>query len=179
MKNLTKKIRDHDMFGHPVSLNFMSEGDVHKTAIGGFVSVWVKLAFLVYVAIWFKTMIYREGDSIMNDMTPLEMEEDEYVAMNETGMTMFYQITKQTSYSKALEINSETDRFIWFDYLWTHFDVVNQYFEPRWFRARQCTENDFAGYEKEWKAYQGYSLLCLDLENDYSFPMRGDRASTD
>ena len=64
MKQVKGKLKEHDLFGHSIALNFKGEGDTHATVIGGFFSVFIKIAITLYVAMNFLKMIFYEGDSI-------------------------------------------------------------------------------------------------------------------
>ena len=57
-------IRDHDMFGHVINLNFNRSGPTHNTTIGGFTSILIKLAMTVYIFLNFKKLLLKEDDSI-------------------------------------------------------------------------------------------------------------------
>ena len=47
---IKKTLRNQDMFGHPVSLNFDKKGDVLRTNFGGVVSIIIKaLLFAFFV----------------------------------------------------------------------------------------------------------------------------------
>jgi len=63
MSRLSESIKQHDMFGHPVSLNFDQKGDCHQTPIGGFFSIFIKLAIWTYVIFNFKKMLFNESDN--------------------------------------------------------------------------------------------------------------------
>jgi len=47
---LYNTVRDQDMFGHPVTLNFNRQGDTHNTFIGGLVSMFIKLLIFGFLA---------------------------------------------------------------------------------------------------------------------------------
>ena len=52
---------DKDLFGHSVTFNFDRKGDTHKTAIGGILSVIIKLFLTFYVVILLRKFFTR-GD---------------------------------------------------------------------------------------------------------------------
>ena len=54
MKKFAKHVSEYDMFGHVINLNFLKEGDSHKTAIGGVFSFIIKIAMTLYVFMNFK-----------------------------------------------------------------------------------------------------------------------------
>ena len=41
--SMAKRVREKDLFGHNISLNFNRRGHTHKTAVGGFFSLIVKM----------------------------------------------------------------------------------------------------------------------------------------
>jgi hypothetical protein len=43
-----KFIKSHDVYGHPVGLEFNNDGDTHKTVIGGIFSIFSKALMLFY-----------------------------------------------------------------------------------------------------------------------------------
>jgi len=51
------------MFGHQVSLNFDQQGDSHQTPVGGFFSIFIKIAIWTYVFYNFKKMLLNESDT--------------------------------------------------------------------------------------------------------------------
>ena len=57
-------IEDMDMFGHTITFNFDRKGNEHKTLIGGFVSVILKLAMFIYVVILFSRLIGGTRDAV-------------------------------------------------------------------------------------------------------------------
>lgn len=52
-----KTIRNYDMFGHLITMNFNKRGAQHKTQIGGVFSIVIKFAIYVYVILNFKTLL--------------------------------------------------------------------------------------------------------------------------
>ena len=60
---MKKYMKELDMFGHTVQLNFNKNGDSHKTIIGGIFSVFIKMLLGLYVYLLFKRMFLNEADS--------------------------------------------------------------------------------------------------------------------
>jgi hypothetical protein len=50
------------MFGHSISMNFNKRGASHKTHIGGFFSIFIKVLIRAYVLLNFKTMFWYEAN---------------------------------------------------------------------------------------------------------------------
>ena len=61
---LSGKIKDLDMFGHVINLNFERKGGSHKTIIGGLASIVVLVIYSYYIGLNLKTMFSHENDSI-------------------------------------------------------------------------------------------------------------------
>ena len=52
-KNFKNFLRERDLFGHDIKLNFHQDGTSHNTFVGGWVSVFVKLLYFFYMAFLF------------------------------------------------------------------------------------------------------------------------------
>jgi len=63
-KQIKLKLKEQDLFGHSIALNFKGGGDTHATTIGGFFSVFIKLAITLYITINFLKLILYDGDEI-------------------------------------------------------------------------------------------------------------------
>jgi hypothetical protein len=74
---LKNSIRDHDMFGHVINLNFNRSGPSHNTTIGGCTSIFIKLAMIVYIFLNFKKLILKEDDSINLQFTTMNLDDME------------------------------------------------------------------------------------------------------
>ena len=57
-----KPLRQYDMFGHLITMNFNKRGAQHKTVFGAFFSIIIKFAIYVYVALTFKTLLTNGAD---------------------------------------------------------------------------------------------------------------------
>ena len=98
------------MFGHTINLNFNKEGDSHQTLIGGFSSIFIRLAMAVYVVMNFKKMLLNEDDSNFTEVNSLNLDEYGAKPFNETEMMMFHVIRKQKT--GQLFLTEELKRFI-------------------------------------------------------------------
>jgi hypothetical protein len=85
-------IRNQDMFGHTINLNFDGEDDTHKTNIGGFFSLFIRFAIGVYVVYNFKKMIFNEEDKNFTENGILNLEELGEVPLEETHSLIFHRI---------------------------------------------------------------------------------------
>ena len=48
-RSLKNLLRDQDIFGHPVVLNFNRNGSFHKTSIGGVCSILIMIVYIAYM----------------------------------------------------------------------------------------------------------------------------------
>ena len=103
------------MFGHTIQLNFNKQGDSHQTAIGGFFSIFIRVAMLVYVAYNFAKMIFYQDDSNFTEAIPLNLDEFGDKNYNETDMFMYHVISKQKT--GRVKLNDETYRHIDINYV--------------------------------------------------------------
>lgn len=63
MKRSINYVRDLDMFGHVINLNFDRRGDSHKTVCGGFFSILFRTFLTLYVILMFKKLIQKGNDT--------------------------------------------------------------------------------------------------------------------
>ena len=62
-KSLKEFLRNRDIFGHQVMLNFNRKGESHNTEFGGFVSVICKTIYLMYFIYLMKKMVSYGDDN--------------------------------------------------------------------------------------------------------------------
>ena len=96
-KTFKQYIKSKDMFGHTINLNFNKQGDTHQTFIGGFFSLFIKLAMATYVFLNLKKLWLYEEDSIKVEITKHHnindgLEEEESYA--NTKMFIFHILRK-------------------------------------------------------------------------------------
>ena len=48
-------LRNRDLFGHPIELNYNRKGSAHQTSIGGFFSILVRAVYIYYLS----TLVYE------------------------------------------------------------------------------------------------------------------------
>ena len=76
MKNKIKTaLKNQDLFGHVINLNFNQKGDSHKTTIGGVASIFVKLIMAIYVFLSFEKLIFKLDDKNSTDYGLLDLVE--------------------------------------------------------------------------------------------------------
>ena len=89
LKGYLKSIRNKDLFGYYISLNFNKRGHTHKTLIGGFFSLIVKFIIYGYVGVTMKQMLFLEENKNETLNGLIDLEELGDVWLNETHMTLF------------------------------------------------------------------------------------------
>lgn len=62
--NCIEKFRDYDWFGEEISFNINKEGSTHNTAIGGFVSVVLRVAVAIYIWLCFEKLLFHTSDTV-------------------------------------------------------------------------------------------------------------------
>ena len=68
-------LRSHDLFGHKVDLNFNNRGSVHKTVVGGTVSLLlVKMLMGVYIFLLMRKLVTFGDDKIGKEVTLIPKE---------------------------------------------------------------------------------------------------------
>ena len=55
-------LKNRDLFGYPIKLNFNRNGDSHKTVIGGVLSIFLKVLYYLYMAYLLHKMFNHEDD---------------------------------------------------------------------------------------------------------------------
>ena len=61
--NACTAVRDQDMFGHVINLNFDRRGDSHKTMCGGVFSIFFKGFLTFYVYLMFTKLMFKTNDT--------------------------------------------------------------------------------------------------------------------
>ena len=89
MKKLSNCIESLDMFAHPVALNFNKRGSVHGTAIGGCISILIRMALVGYVAILLIRLINKESNS---NETNINVEEEMSTSFGESNLKVMINI---------------------------------------------------------------------------------------
>ena len=89
MKN---KIKNIDIFGHPIQLNFDEKGITHKTIIGGICTILYYIFIIGYTAYCFYKLIYHDQDSVNLVTTSLDLAKLGNVNFNTTSLVIFSMI---------------------------------------------------------------------------------------
>ena len=94
MTSLTSMIRNLDMFGHDVRLNFNNNGHHHKTFLGGFVSLFIKTFIALYVFLNVRKLIFALEDRVNLTLSNLDLTKDGVLDYNQTNTTIFWVLRK-------------------------------------------------------------------------------------
>ena len=62
---IRKCMKNRDMFGYPVTLNFNLNGDSFTSVLGGLISVLTNLVLIWYCLVNVNIMVTRTGDTII------------------------------------------------------------------------------------------------------------------
>ena len=144
-------IKDHDMFGHTIQLNFDKQGESHNTLLGGIFSIFIKIIMSVYIGLCFKKLLYMEDDSISLFLEQQDLKVTGDVNYAEGNLLIFQDIRKSKGSLRSLEINEESERFITFSYVYM---TVDWYLPPETrytyseANMKQCTQEDFCFNEE-------------------------------
>ena len=57
-KKFCKSFKSYDMFGHLITMNFNQKGNRHKTEIGAFFSIIIKVFIYLYIGLTFKALLW-------------------------------------------------------------------------------------------------------------------------
>lgn len=95
-KDYTSKfIREYDMFGHVVNLNFDMRGDSHQTVCGGLFSLSVRGFLTFYVALLLKKLFLKENDTNFSTTGLIDLEQLGPVAYNEEMHMKFFHVIRK------------------------------------------------------------------------------------
>ena len=87
-----KSLRRFDMFGHLITMNFNKRGNHHKTLIGAIFSIFIKLLIYVYVALTFKSLIFKTSNKNTTIYSSEPIESLGKINRNESGHFTFYEM---------------------------------------------------------------------------------------
>ena len=88
-KSFQNALRQQDIFGHPISLNFNRKGDHHKTLVGGFISIWIKILYFSYMIFLLSQLFLYEDDKTFRIEYQKEIG---FRSWNETGIALIHDI---------------------------------------------------------------------------------------
>jgi hypothetical protein len=94
-KRTFKAIKNHDLFGHLITFNFDNNGDTHKTIIGGFFSLIIKIMLSVYIYFRVKKLIFLEDANSSVSSMLLKVDLHGEVPLTDLHITNFYILSMQ------------------------------------------------------------------------------------
>ena len=112
MRKVYKRIKDMDMFGHVIQLNFNRKGELHRTFIGGFISVFIRSAMIMYFFWHLKTMFFMEDDNITSYNKMKDIINMGEVSYKKSDLMIFYTIRKQITTSPVYINDPEVKKHI-------------------------------------------------------------------
>ena len=85
-------LKDYDMFGHQVQMNYNREMDTYNTKCGGCMSFCIKLMMLIMVIEKFRIMWYLLDDNIVKSSHSIDLVEAGELDYRATNMNMFWAV---------------------------------------------------------------------------------------
>ena len=174
-------IREHDMFGHVINLNFDRRGDSHKTLCGGVFSIVLKSFLVFYVYLKFDMLIYNGNDTNFSYEGQLDLDVLGDVDYSTTNMKFFHVIQKQQV--ELADMMKEVKSFDVFSkyFKMTYVQKINDFNKMEFTESRvnvhECKEEDFGNTTKSkelFDSWKGFYLACPDLDADNPLILRGD-----
>jgi hypothetical protein len=75
-------IKDIDMFGHPIELNFNNKGSTHNTIVGGFFSIFIRSFLTFYVFYNIYQMCWYQNNTVRQSTFTLSADADSDQTVN-------------------------------------------------------------------------------------------------
>lgn len=116
-KKLRKRVKNNDMFGHSVVLNFNRQGETYKTSFGGCISIFIKVVLIAYVYLRFTKMIYLSDNQYGMNAMPAEFNETGIKNFEEMGFLPIFQLTSTANFEPMAFDETEFSRYATFG--WT------------------------------------------------------------
>ena len=82
------------MFGHLITMNFNKRGNKHKTEIGAFFSIFIKLFIYLYIGLTFKSLLYMDANKNSTIESTEDIESIGTIYYLESGHRVFYTMMK-------------------------------------------------------------------------------------
>ena len=164
-------------------MNFDKQGDSHKTFIGGFFSVIIKVAIWTYVFYNFKKMLFNESDTNFTQIGLINLEDLGDVQYNQSQLIFFHRLTKQRTGDLDLS-DPEMYRYIDIKFVnqfvdWTKPADAGRY-TNKYFKARPCEQKDFGTTPDSvdiFHTWDGFTIVCPEIEDGDGFTIKGDLGS--
>lgn len=171
----TEKLKDIDLFGHPIELNFNSRGSQHNTVFGGFISIFIRSALLFYVVFIIHKMFTYANNTERNATFTLVMDDSQeesvsHIRYDDLRTNLFLVFRWQDGghidmtheqlkpYIDAKAIQIDTD--------WNQ--KGENHINETIFEMRTCTKEDFGNSStsvKYFESWKGFLILCPERTN--------------
>ena len=111
---MNKFIESHDLFGHIVNLNFNRNNNSHNTALGGLISILIKIFMIVYIGLISKKVVLSEGNDLSSEQFIYERSfgKDKVQLFNQTKMTVSHTLTKISNGMNQVKYDDEARKYI-------------------------------------------------------------------
>ena len=122
MKKIKHSIRNLDVFGSPITLNFNKKTGTYQTIYGGISTIFILSVLLAYFILLLQKMIYHQQDMITSNQQSLDLSTLGNQNLNQTRISFFHYMLKdqiRDNYSiddlkKNLDIYYEQDDQNWY-----------------------------------------------------------------
>lgn len=147
MENAKNKIKEFDMFGHTISLNFDRQGDTYNTVIGGICSMIIKVFLTAYVVICFKRLLFFEKDEITTTVGLQDLSQmKDRIQSDNLNSLFFYVVRKQGGVAEGKTVSEELNKHLDFYFEEEYADYNKpsaEIFTRTRVATKNCTLDDF------------------------------------
>ena len=109
MGSIRNFIRNFDLFGQPILLNFNKKGNTHTTLIGGLISIIVQVFLYWYLVVHVKRMILYENDN--NTTLVKQLIDDKLRKLNQLSFVPIFELY-DAYHKKHITYDEEAKRYI-------------------------------------------------------------------
>lgn len=122
MGKLKHLIKDQDLFGYTVDLNFNKAGHSHNTLIGGVVSMFLKLFLIFYVVFLFNKMLGYRENLIYHIAKELDLDELGVVNYSTTDFSLV-PILVDSRTQEPIDLDDNTRKHITINFNVNKYDI--------------------------------------------------------
>ena len=128
MVNIKNHIKNHDLFGYRVDLNFNKRGHSHQTIIGGFISLLLKGLIILYVWYLYSKMVGYKENYI--DIFEQAQDYDKLGAVKYTDMNLnILPVLMDSMTLRPIDFDEETRSYISINYNIESYDISGNNYE--------------------------------------------------
>ena len=109
---LYNKVRDRDMFGHHVTLNFNRKGDTYNTIIGGIASLFIKLLIFGFLAYKSYVLVSLGDNAYSSNLKQTNFEEEEAIDLASENILPFFSLNNAKNIRPIRFDLEEVSRFV-------------------------------------------------------------------